>query len=135
MPAFRVVVFQILIASDPAKYHGLGEEELLRPDRKVYMGRNERDKSDTGQPMQYVHPAPSHVAKKVRITSKEGCLHALHHEKPRPDCRESRQHNHQMIQLVLKRIFCELSRCRSGLPQRAFESSRSVLHVLFVRPD
>src|SRR6202165_4560299 len=85
--------------------------------------------------MQYVHPAPRHVAKKVRIASKEGRLHALHHEQAGADCRQPGQHDYEVIQLVLQRILPELSRLRSGLSHGASDSSRSIFYVLSVRPD
>src|SRR6266852_5928231 len=70
-PAFRIMMFEILLASNPANDHRLGDEKFFGPDRKINVDSDQRDKSNARQPVQYVHPSPGHIAKEVRIASEE----------------------------------------------------------------
>src|ERR1700732_922804 len=79
-PAFRIVMFQILLARNPPNDHRLGDEKFFGPDRKIDVNCDQSDKPDACEPVQYVHPSPGHIAEEIWIASEEWRLHALHHE-------------------------------------------------------
>ena len=85
--------------------------------------------------MQDIHQPPRHIAEHVRIASKEGSAHALHHEYAGEDDRQTRENDDQMIHLILQRIFCKFARRGRGFSGSAQPSALRVFYIHPIRPD